>query len=275
MSESKTCSDQCDLLLWKNPIRTGKVLGGILVALLVVKKVNLLTLLLRFIYTAMFTTASIEFVTKVALHQGLVTKYGLKECPNTVGTIKPFIDTALKYMPVYQSKMRKLMFAYSPERSYKAAGVVYIAHKLISTFSLWTIAFVSTIATFTLPVVYKTYQKEIDAAVEQGVTVAKSKSVEYQKLAQEKATPYVKQLNEKLGPVGGFVSSKLSHTGTTPASSSAKLAAEVPLEPTATTSGASFPSVPKTELKKSVEETDNITVDDVKEEIEKGKAAAL
>ncbi|CDO92362.1 unnamed protein product [Kluyveromyces dobzhanskii CBS 2104] len=270
----------CDILYWKNPVETGKVLGGALVALLVVKKVDLISLFLKLLYTTLFATASVEFLSKLVLNKGLVTTYGIKECPNIVGTIKPYIDEALKQIPVQQSKVRKLVFASSPEKSFKAAGVVYIAHKLISFMSVWTIAFVSTLATFTLPIVYKTYQREIDAAVEQGVSVAKTKSAEYQQLVQEKATPYVKQLDEKLGPVSGFVKSKIPQSRVTAESTTAKLAADVPLEPTqsatATTSGASFPSVPRTDLKQSVHDVtakvDDITVDDLKQQIENNKA---
>ncbi|CAH01727.1 Rtn1p [Kluyveromyces lactis] len=271
---------QCDILYWKNPVETGKVLGGALVALLVIKKVNLISLFLKLLYTVLFATASVEFLSKLILNKGLVTTYGIKECPDIAGTIKPYIDEALKQLPVYQAKFRKLVFASSPECSFKAAGVVYIAHKLISFLSLWTIALVSTLATFSVPILYKTYQKEIDAAVEQGVSVAKTKSSEYQKLVQEKATPYVKQLDEKLGPVSGFVKSKIPQSRVTPESTTAKLAADVPLESneqsTATTSGASFPSVPKTDLKQSVQDVqdkvDDLSVDDLKQEIENNKA---
>lgn len=279
MSESKAAKSQCDLLLWKNPIETGKVLGGILVALLVIKKVDLLSFVLKLLYTALFASASVEFLSKLILNKGLITTYGLKECPNVVGIIKPYVDEALKQLPVYQAKFRKLLFAFSPEKTFKAAGVLYAFSTLISFISLWTLALISTLATFTLPVVYTTYQKEIDAAVEEGVSVAKAKSAEYQKLVQEKATPYVKKIDEKLSPVTGFVKSKIPQSRTTPESTTAQLAAEVPLEPTATASGASFPSVPKTDLKRTVQEVseklDEINVDELKQEIQNDKTPAF
>lgn len=276
---SKNCKE-CDILLWKNPVETGKIFGGALIALLIVKKVDLVSLFLKLLYTVLFASASVEFLSKLVLNKGLVTTYGLKECPNVAGTIKPYVDEALKQLPVYQAKFRQLLFASSPERSFKAAGVVYASQKLISLMSLWTIALIATIGTFTVPIIYQTYQKEIDQAVDQAVTVTKAKSAEYQKLVQEKATPYVKQLDEKLAPVTGFVKSKIPQSRTTPESTTAKLAAEVPLEPTpsasATTSGASFPSVPKTDLKQSVQEVsdkiDDISVDSLKQEIENHKA---
>lgn len=275
----------CDLLLWRNPVETGKVFGGLLVSLLVLKKVNLITFFLKFLYMVFLTTGSIEFASKLFLGQGLVTKYGIKECPDIVGFLKPRIDQALTQLPVHQAKLRKLVFAASPKRTLKAAGVTYVAHKLFSVLSLWTFLFVSVIFTFTLPLIYKTYQKEIDATAAKGVQVAKSKASEVQNAACEKASPYIKQLDEKLGPVSGFVKSKLPATRTAgstvgPEATTTKLAAQVPIEePTsAKTSSASFPSVPSTKLggevkeeAPAVNEKIDIDIQDLKDELKKNK----
>lgn len=241
----------CDLLLWKNPVETGKVFGGLLCALLVLKKVNLITFLLRVIYTVIFTTATLEFLSKLFLSQGLVTKYGLQDCPNIVGFLKPKIDEILKKLPVYQAKFRKLVMASSPERSYKAAGVVYILHKLFLVFSLWTLLLLSIIGIFTLPLIYKTYQNEIDECLCQVFRFTKDKSQSFSKVACDKATPYVRQLDEQLSPISSFIASKFPQVRTagstvSPESTTTFLAAKVPVEveSVATTTSASFPSVP-------------------------------
>ncbi|AMD20990.1 HEL291Cp [Eremothecium sinecaudum] len=239
----------CDLLLWKNPLETGKVFGGLVVALLILKKVNLVTFFLRVLYTTLFASSTIEFVSKVVLGQGLVTKYGVKECPNLPGMLRPKMEEFLKQLPYYQSQMRQLLFAASPQHSFKAAGVLYILHKLISTVRLWPLLMIGVVSTFSLPLVYKTYQREIDSAVEHGVKTAKTKSAEFQQIASEKASPYVKQVEEKLGPISQYLSPK------SPSSSNA--ASAVPLstassrvsEPSyGSASGSSFPKVPSAEL---------------------------
>ncbi|CCC68351.1 hypothetical protein NCAS_0B02670 [Naumovozyma castellii] len=244
----KCCPPECDILLWKNPIETGKIFGGALVALLILKKVNLITFFLRVFYTIFLTTGSIEFLSKLFLGQGLITKYGIKDCPNTVGYLKPHIDCFLKQLPVKQAKMRKLVFAYSPKKTFHAAFTFYLLHKLFSWFSVWTLLFVGVIAAFTSPLTYCTYQKEIDAVVEHLCQCAKAKSNEVCKLACEKSKPLCDKLEKKCGPLCKFIKAKLpASTGATttstitPESTTAKLASQVPIEnddSTATTTSA-------------------------------------
>ncbi|KTB03536.1 Reticulon-like protein 1 [Nakaseomyces glabratus] len=225
------CHCDCDLLLWRNPLETGKVFGTTLVALLILKKVNLLTFFLRVGYTILLSTSLLEFSTKLVLGQGLVTKYGPKDCPNVVGMIKPVIDNALKQMPVKQAKMRQLVFANSPKQTFKAAVVLYLLHKFFSWFSVWTILFVGDIALFTLPLVYKTYQKEIDAVVAEVLKITRQKTQEYSKVACEKSKPYL----EKLGPISKMVESKLNQvhpptvSSAAPNTTAANIAADIPI----------------------------------------------
>ncbi|SCU87029.1 LAME_0D08482g1_1 [Lachancea meyersii CBS 8951] len=248
-------TSSCDLMYWRNPVETGKVFGGALVALLVLKKVNLITFVLRILYTTMFATASVEFLSKLFLGQGLVTRYGIQSCPNVVGFLKPRIDTALTQLPPAMAKFRTTLMAQSPKTTFKASGVLYVLCKLFSVMSLWTTLLVGTIAAFTLPVVYKTFQKEIDATVAQGVEAGKHHASALQSTVSEKASPYMKQLDEKMGPVSGFIKSRVPATrvggsNVTAESSTAKLAAQVPFEEPAqaTTSSADFPTVPSTHL---------------------------
>ena len=105
-----------------------------------------------------FTTGSIEFVSKLFLGQGLITKYGPKECPNIAGFIKPHIDEALKQLPVFQAHIRKTVFAQVPKHTFKTAVALFLLHKFFSWFSIWTIVFVADIFTFTLPVIYHSYK---------------------------------------------------------------------------------------------------------------------
>lgn len=247
-SEKNEC---CGLLLWRNPIETGKVFGGLLVGLLVLKTVNLFTFFLKIAYTVVFITGSVEFVTKIVLGQGLITKYGLKDCPNVVGMVKPHMDNLLKMLPVHLAKVRKLVFAYQPKNNFKAAAGLYVLHMLFSWFSVWTITLAGVICTFTLPLIYSLYQTEIDTAVDNGIKVAKVKTEEFTQLASEKSKPYLETLDNKLGPVSKFVKTQYHNANTVgPQSTTTNLAAQVPLEKeeqhfsAQTTSSSTFPNAP-------------------------------
>lgn len=256
-SSTKKCQCECDILLWKNPVETGKYFFGSIIALLILKKVNLITFLLRVFYTIFLTTGTLEFLTKIILGQGIVTKYGIKECPNTVGLIKPYIDEILKQLPIQQAKMRMLVFAYVPKNTFKAAGVAYCLHKFFSWFSVWTILFVADLLAFTLPIVYHTYQKEIDAQLECACKTIKKESDKYSKLACDKIKPHL----EKLG-----LAKYLQTSSAAPNATSAKLAANVPVETTsATTTSADLPSVPSNGPSSSA--TKEFNVDDLTNEI--------
>ena len=65
------------------------------------------------------------------------------------------------------------------ETTLKAAGISYILYKLTSWFSLYTLIFIFVVLIFTVPVIYKTYKKEIDAAVADITKTIKTKSAGY------------------------------------------------------------------------------------------------
>jgi len=229
---------------------------------LILKKVNLLTFLLRVLYTVFLTTGTLEFASKLILGQGIVTKYGIKDCPNTVGFIKPYVDELLKQLPIKQAKMRMLVFAYVPKNTFKAAGVAFALHRFFSWFSVWTILFAADILAFTVPIIYKTYQKEIDAQLECACKTLKKESDKYSQLVCEKVRPHL----EKLGPLAKLCQS----SSAAPNATSAKLAADVPIEQdsttSATTTSADLPSVPKGVPAESAT-TKEFNVDDLTNEI--------
>ncbi|GCE98288.1 hypothetical protein ZYGM_004220 [Zygosaccharomyces mellis] len=231
-----------DLLLWKNPIETGKYFGLSLLVLLILKKVNLITFFLRVLYTVIFTTGAIEFVSKVVLGQGIVSKYGLKQCPNVVGCLRPRIEDLLKHLPAYQARLRTLVFAEEPKQNLKAGVVLYFLHKFFSWFSVWTIVFLGVISAFTLPLIYYTHQEEIDSAVNEGLKIARAKSAELSKIVSEKSQPYLEKLDSNLGPVSKFIKTQYANayragsgaqttSSAAPQASTAGLASKVPLEP--------------------------------------------
>lgn len=238
MGKCANCNCHCELLLWKNPLETGKYFFGSLLVLLILKKVNLITFFLRVFYTVFFITGSIEFLTKAFLGQGLVTKYGVKQCPNTVYYIKPYFDEFLKQLPVKQAKFRKLVFAEVPKNTFKAALVTYCLHKLFSWFSLWTLLFVADLSIFILPLVYTKYQTEIET------TLCKVNKCTREKLNQvfnqvcDQLEPHLK----KIGPLNSILQNLKQKQPT-----NEERATEVATETTsATSTGIELPKVPET-----------------------------
>lgn len=252
-------------------METGKVFGGLLVGLLVLKTVNLATFFLKVLYTVVFITGSVEFVSKILLGQGLITSYCPKECPNTVGLLKPHIECMMQQWPAQQAKLRKLVFAYQPKNNFRAAAVLYVLHKVFSWFSLWTVAFVGVIGAFTVPLVYSIFQTEIDTAVDNGIKVARTKTEEFSTIASEKTKPYLDTLDKKMGPVSKFVKGQYHQANTvTPQSTTSQMAAQVPLEPehevrAQTTSHTTFPNAPTT--KPLGQDTQEFSVDQLQSEL--------
>ncbi|CCE62350.1 hypothetical protein TPHA_0C01950 [Tetrapisispora phaffii CBS 4417] len=237
------CITECDVLTWKNPIETGKLFGASLLAILFIKNVNILTFLSKTLYLVFFTTGSIEFITNLLLGNGngLVTKYGIQNCPNTVGFIRPYVDEFLKQLPIKQAAMRKLVFAASPKNTLKAGALFWFLHKVFSLISFTNLLIIVDLIAFTLPIVYKSYQTEIDQVVKQIIEILQKNLEVAKKQACEKAKPTLQSLDKKLGPVSKLIKSKLNiddkknESESTAASSSA---------PAAATSGSEFPSVP-------------------------------
>lgn len=235
MGKCAVCNCHCDLLLWKNPLKTGKYFFGSLLVLLILKKVNLITFFLRVLYTVFFISGSIEFLTKAFLGQGLVTKYGVKQCPNTVYYIKPYIDEFLKQLPVKQAKFRKLVFAEVPKNTFKAFLVAYCLHKLFSWFSLWTLLFVVDLSVFTLPLVYTKYQNEIETTLCKLHKCGKDKLNQCLNQVCDQLEPHLK----KIGPLNSILQNlKQKHT--------AAETVEAKETASATSTGVELPKVPET-----------------------------
>lgn len=190
----KHCNCDCELLLWKNPIETGKYFGGSLLVLLIIKKINFLTFLTKLLYYIFITTSLIEFVTKLVLGNGLITKYSIKQCPNIIGLIKPYLDLFVKYFPIYQSNLRELVFAYSPKNTFNAAVSCWILNKFFNLFSLWTTLLLADISLFSLPLIYSLKQKEIDSVIDCIIKLVKEKSNELSEIVLKQLQPYLEKL---------------------------------------------------------------------------------
>lgn len=271
--------DSCDLLTWKDPIKTGKLFGTIIITLVVLKTVNVFNLLFHVAYIGLIGAAVVEYSTKLVTGKGLVSTYK----PACQSCAEKFNQQVLPHLSAAnikaEQRLKSIVFAENPEHTLKAAGVSYILYKLTSWFSIFTLITMATVLLFTLPFIYTNYKKEIDAAIANFSQCAKSKIAELRETAERNACPHIQNLLKKAGPVGEFIQSKLhtrtagstvndskdsvfstgaapaSTTTTTTTTTDAAAQQESIDDSTATTTGASqFPNVPSSDIKSAVEE---------------------
>jgi len=196
------------LLTWKDPVKTGKVFGTLVLSLVVLKSVNLLSLFFRLGSIALISSAVAEYAGKLVTGTGFVTRYRPSYNKTFSDKTSGFLQSLSQDLPTLEEEGQKLLYSFNIENTLKASGLFYILYKITSWLSLYKLIFISTILTFTLPAIYENYQDEINEAVVQFSGVAKEKAGEYSKVASEKAAPYLKQADEKLGPVSKFIKQK-------------------------------------------------------------------
>ncbi|ONH65503.1 Reticulon-like protein 1 [Cyberlindnera fabianii] len=268
------------ILTWKDPVKTGKVFGGVIFALIILKSVNLLSLFFRITSLTLISSGIAEYAGKVITGTGFVTRF----------------------RPAYTNAGQAVVVKILESLANSTGALSYVLYKITSWLSLYSLIFTATILGFTLPFVYETYQTEINAAVAEYSKVATAKASEYSKVAQEKAAPYIKQADEKLGPVSKFIKQKIpvrtasttvgekyptkSFEPSSAKTSGAQVSAaadSIPVKNSSSTpivSGNEFPSVPSTtplsdQINSKIDETSsNVDVDDLKSDILKNKAAA-
>lgn len=229
------------LLTWKNPCATGKTFGGIIAALIVIKYVDLLNFFFRLASIVLLASAAGEYVGKATSGTGFVTKFRPAYSSAFSTCASQRLNNLAKILPCLEKEVQKLVYSFNIEKTLKAAGLFYILYNITSIFSLYTLAVLTTIGAFTLPLVYETYQTEINQAVSQGYNLGKDKAEEYTKIAYEKAEPVLKQVDEKLGPVSKFVKQqyKVRTASTTVAEDESKSSTSAADASSAFTSGAS------------------------------------
>ncbi|KAK6455059.1 Reticulon-domain-containing protein [Scheffersomyces xylosifermentans] len=253
-------SSTCSLLTWKDPVLTGKVFGSIIVSLIVLKYINLINLFFRGAYVGLLLSAAAEYAGKLVTGQGFVTKYK----PAAKSYAKQFNDVIIPQLAELNLKIeeefQKIIYSHDIETTLKAAGLSYILYKLTSWFTLFTLIAASVVILFTVPVIYQTNKKEIDAAVANFTKLAKNKTAEYTSLAHKAAAPHIETIVKSTGPVGKFVKSKFPTrtAGSTVGDSKPTFGTAADELPSATTTGSSkFPDVPSASLgdhKSTVEE---------------------
>lgn len=194
MSAPACTNKTCDILLWKNPVHTGKILGAALLAIIIIKNLKF-THILSLTYKLAFTFALINLVSSKVVKYQAITKYVQpNKCPNIVGFVKPRIDNFLINLPGYQYKFRTFLFAENPFHTIKVSSVLYIVVKLLNTLSFTTILLIGVLGAFSLPLAYNKNQKVVDEQV------AKFHKLAVEKLESSPLKPYLEKLNKTAAP---------------------------------------------------------------------------
>ncbi|KAH3677636.1 hypothetical protein WICMUC_001739 [Wickerhamomyces mucosus] len=275
------------LLTWKDPQLTAKVFGSIFSSLIVLKYVNLLNLFFRLASIVLFISAVAEYAGKLVTGTGFITKFRPAYTKDFSSQTSQYLNKVIEKLPSVEENGQKLLYSFNIENTLKASGILYVLFKITSWVSVYNLVLLSTISAFTLPLVYETYQTEINQAVSQGYEVGKAKAEELTKVGYEKAEPILKQLDEKLGPVSKFVkqkyqvrtaSSTVSEGQSTGFTSGSSVSESIPVNTKVSSAEtelkSSFPEVPKTSPLAEQVTSDKVDVDDLKNDILKNKQTA-
>lgn len=184
-SSSACASKNCEILLWKNPVESGKILGLALLAIVLIKTLKF-THILSLIYKVAFTFAVVNLVSSKIVKYQVITKYVQpSKCPNIVGFVKPRIDTFLINLPAYQLKFRTFLFAENPYYTAKISAFIFFVVKLLNLLSFTTILLLGVLGAFTIPLAYHKNQKAVDGHV------AKATKIVSEKLEKSPLKPYL------------------------------------------------------------------------------------
>lgn len=202
-------SNSNNLLTWTDCRRSAITLGSILTALLLVKYVNLPALFFRLSTFALLGSALAEYTGKVVTGTGFITKAkpAMKNCLGDCAEYyAPHFVTILKKVEV---NAQNLYTSVSVEKTIRAGFASYFLYKLTSAFSLWTLAFVSTIVAFTAPPIYLANKEIIDENILKVTKLAKAKAAEYQSCACKNLSPYMQKAKTVADPLFKLIESKL------------------------------------------------------------------
>lgn len=230
------CGGKCvtkngnNLLLWKDPKKSGITFASILSFLLLVKYVNLVSLFFRISTFALLISAISEYLGKVVTGTGFVTKFKPKQ-PNTriSEVIDYYAPHFVKISKNVEIKIQELYTSVNIESTLKFGVLSFILYKLTNSISIWSLLFTSTILLFTVPLVYSLNKEIIDKNIIKIVNLVKSKIDENSKLVNEKYGPQIEKAKKSLKPILNLVESKIPvrTAGTTVGETSTKTSTSI------------------------------------------------
>lgn len=215
---TSSCSKNCDILFWKNPVESGKVLGLSLLVIVLIKTLKF-TSIVSLIYKVAFTFGVLNLVSSKIVKYQVITKYVQpSKYPNVVGLIKPRIDNFLVNLPTYQLQFTTFVFAEKPFETFKISSVLFLAVKLLNWLSFTTVLLLGILGAFSIPLAYHKNQKVVDAQVSKVSTLVS------EKIDKSPLKPYLEKLNSASAPAAS--SKKADEEPVVVSESAAKTTAE-------------------------------------------------
>lgn len=168
----KTCSPGMkvskeveDLLLWEDPVKSGGILGGATMAYILFHCSG---------YSALYILCNVMLVGVVGTFVWSIVAQLLGKPEFPIPEPKPeAIDKAFacasEHGKAYTNKAVGVFYriakGHEPALSLKAGFALYVAAKITSLFSLWTLAYIACVGAFAGPKVYTMYKEDIDMYV--------------------------------------------------------------------------------------------------------------
>ncbi|KAI5957691.1 hypothetical protein KGF57_002957 [Candida theae] len=155
-----------ELLTWKNPVYTGKVLGFTLFGLILFKSIDLVRIFFKVSYITLLFSAGAEYIGKVFTGQGFVSNFYKNYSTSFAKPINKHLLPLIGELNVaVEHHLNYILYSRNVETTLKFAGISYIFYQLTSVVSLFALTLVSVILLFTIPPAYLANKKQVDAFV--------------------------------------------------------------------------------------------------------------
>uniref|UniRef100_A0A060T6K6 Reticulon-like protein n=1 Tax=Blastobotrys adeninivorans TaxID=409370 RepID=A0A060T6K6_BLAAD len=154
------------VLTWENPVKSGSALVQTLGVLLIIRYGNLLRTGLRALYWAIGVTGAAEFLTRHALGRGAVSSNRPSRYIRlNEAALEKYTSRLIRALNGALSEVKSLLDAECLSDSAIAFFAVVFLYILTGFVSVSAIFIFLTIAAFTLPKLYLTFQKEADEII--------------------------------------------------------------------------------------------------------------
>ena len=155
-----------ELLTWKNPVYTGKVLGLTLGGLILFKSIDLVRIFFKISYITLLFSAGAEYIGKVFTGQGFVSNFYKNYSTSFAKPINKHLLPLIGELNVaIEHHLNYIVYARNVETTLKFAGISYIFYQLTSVVSLFALTIISIILLFAIPPAYLANKKQVDAFV--------------------------------------------------------------------------------------------------------------
>ncbi|KAI5959194.1 hypothetical protein CANMA_004121 [Candida margitis] len=186
-----------ELLTWKNPVYTGKILGLTLGGLILFKTIDLVRIFFKISYITLLFSAGAEYIGKVFTGQGFVSNFYKNYSTSFAKPVNKHLLPLIGELNVaIEHHLNYIVYSRNVETTLKFAGISYIFYQLTSVVSLFALTIISVILLFAVPPAYLANKKQVDAFVG-----------EYTACFKQQVSKLVDQIHEALRqtPVGPYL----------------------------------------------------------------------